>query len=828
MVIKRDFDLNIEEDEIIRLLGYHGTDAGEAVHETVREEIEKSRTYIKPQIWSEKIFIKNIEKEKVVLENDVELEGEFVAEKLKGCSYVVASVSTIGAETDKVVQKAFDDGDYLRGMIVDAIGTASVGSIYKIFRTDLVDSLKGTDIGITQSLSPGDRSWPVQEQKKIFDCFKEAELDVELLESSQMVPFKSTSSIFGFGKGIGIAKEEHICSECSMENCSHRRDKSITAVVKTENEIIHIKTLKGQNLLKALIENNIFIQNPCNGRGTCGKCKVLITKGAGKWSSSDEAHLSPSELEKGVRLACSCKIVENMELTVISGEEKIDVLTEGHKLSIIVDPALKKQFVRLAPPDINDQRDDLSRLRDSLQPPEININYKILSRLSDTLRKEDFIVTACTHKNTLVALESGDTTGILYGMAADIGTTTIACYLVNMIDGGTMDVASEVNKQRVYGADVISRINYTVENPGGVEVLRNSVINQINSMVELLCKRNSIPSEYIYNMAIAGNTVMLQMLLGISCKNISMVPYIPAFSEAVDYPGEDIGINIGGIVSLLPGISSYVGSDIVAGIIASGMAESEKYSILLDLGTNGEITLGNSRGIAACSTAAGPAFEGANIKYGIGGVRGAISKIDLSKEKIYDTIGDELPAGICGSGVLDAVSELLKHGVVDETGRMLDTGEIENESLSKRVSAVDGIKQFLIEEKGKNNNPIYFTQKDIREVQLAKAAISAGIKILLAEKGISVDEIDKMYLAGGFGNFMDVGSAVNIGMIPEELRGKVISIGNSAGSGARMYLLSQEQREAAAHVKKLTTYIELSAREDFQQYFMNSMSFNKN
>ena len=822
MVMEMDFDLNICEDEIIRLLGYNGSDPGKEVLECIREEIEACKAYVKPKVWSKKILIVKVEKDKVVLENSIVLEGEYIANKLKGCSYIVASVSTIGMEIDRLIKKAFDDEDYLKGMIIDTIGTTSVNYTNKTFWKSLVDGLNHTNIGITQRLSPGDTAWPVAQQKNLFDCFKDIEIDVELLESSMMIPFKSTSAIFGFGEGIGIIKLEHICSECSMPNCNYRMDKSIDVVVKSDQKQSIIKAFKGQNLLKALVENNIGIQNPCNGNGTCGKCRVLITKG----------------IEKGLRLACTFKILSDIELSILSAENSIDVLTKGKEFKINIDPAFQKHFIKLEPSHINDQRDDLSRLKEGLnkliqgaQFNDMKIDYKTLSNLSQIIRKEDFNVTACTFKNTLVQLEVGDTSKTFYGIAMDIGTTTIACYLINMINGETIDITSEVNKQRKYGADVIARINYTIENTEGIEVLKNSVIDQINEMVEVLCSKNSVSKKSIYNMTIAGNTIMLQMILGISCTNISMAPYIAVFTENIDFNGEEIGINIGGIVSFLPGISSYVGSDVTAGILASGMNESEKYSILLDLGTNGEIVLGNNKGIIVCSTAAGPAFEGANIEYGIGGVEGAISKIELSPsvslygEKIYETIGDKLPIGICGSGVLDAVSELLKYGVIDKTGRMLDADEIGDVYLKSRVVVMDRMKQFLIEKSADNNNSIYFTQKDVREVQLAKAAISAGIKVLISEKGISYKEIDKIYIAGGFGNFMNIDSAINIGMLPKELEDKVYSIGNSAGSGAKMYLLSQEQRKKALQIKKATTYIELSNRADFQDHFMDSMMF---
>jgi len=801
---RSEFDLIIDEDEIIRLLGYKNSMPTEEVLDSLREEITKSKSYVQPQIWWEKIGIKSIEKERVILDNYTVFEGKFIANKLKGCSYIVVLVSTIGPEIDKFIKDAFEEGDYLKGMIVDNIGTASVGSINKIFWNSLLDDLKGTSIGITQRLSPGDTAWPVYEQKKIFDCLKEIELGVELLESSLMMPVKSTSAVFGFGDGIGITKLEHICSECSMQSCSYRMDKNIEVKVNTGKKTTVIKAYKGQNLLKALIEYNIIIENPCNGKGTCGKCKVTINK---------ETHL-----------ACSFKIVENIEVGVISKEENMTVLTDGQELSIIVKPSFKKEFFQLDLPSIKDQRDDFQRLKDALELKNLSIGSKALSNISEIIRKDAFKVTACIYDDKLITLESGDTSDIFYGMAVDIGTTTIACYLVNMVSGETVDIVSQVNKQRTYGGDVISRINFTIEEENGTKVLKNLIVNQINEMVNELCSNNNLSKDNIYNMTIVGNTVMLHMLLGLFCKNIAMAPYIPVFTEGLDFKGGELGINIGGIVSLLPGISGYVGSDICGGILASGMMESEKYSLLLDLGTNGELALGNSKGIVACSTAAGPAFEGANIKYGIGGVKGAISKIDFSNEIIYKTIGDVSPIGICGSGVLDAVSELLKYELIDETGRMVDEEEITDISLKKRLVVIDKMKQFMIVG-NERNNPISFTQKDVREVQLAKAAVSAGIKILIAEKGISFEDIEKVYIAGGFGNFMDINSTVNIGMLPKELENKIYSIGNSAGSGARMYLLSQEQREKALQIKKATQYVELSNRPDFQEYFMDSMMF---
>lgn len=440
-----------------------------------------------------------------------------------------------------------------------------------------------------------------------------------------------------------------------------------------------------------------------------------------------------------------------------------------------------------------------------------------MAKIPQVLREGDFKVTGTVYKNVLLDVETGDTSNKLYGIAVDIGTTTIACYLVNLKNGKTIDVESEVNSQRMYGADVISRINYTIEKHDGASILRDCVVNQINKMVQRFCKRNNIDQRKIYNMTIVGNTTMIHLLLGLPSSNISFSPFIPVTTEPMDFPASEVGISIGGFVSILPALSSYVGSDITAGILSCGMYNSQKDCLLLDLGTNGEIALGNAMGIVTCSTAAGPAFEGASIKHGVGGIKGAISKIDLSKDNIYKTIGNEKPCGICGSGVMDMVSELIKYNLVDETGRMADKGEVLSKNLSERIVQDGSMKEFVID------GEITFTQKDVREVQLAKAAIYSGIKVLINEKGIKNQDIEKVYIAGGFGNYMDIQSALNIGLLPKELSGRVESIGNSAGTGARMYLLSKYCRDYMEKIINSAKYIELSGRNDFQEYFVDSM-----
>ncbi|OBR91090.1 MULTISPECIES: ASKHA domain-containing protein [Clostridium] len=600
-------------------------------------------------------------------------------------------------------------------------------------------------------------------------------------------------------------------------------NKKIELIINSEKgkDIIRVKS--GGNLFNVLIDKGIFIDSPCNGKGICGKCKVKVIKGLKKPTPLDIKQLAKEELESGFRLSCNFTINEDTEIVLLEKNKDMKVLINGTEQQYTLDTVVKKKYLVIEKPSINDQRDDYRRLSDACESDDLLIDLQYLPQISNLLRETDFNVTASLYKNRLLHLENGNCLQQNYGLAVDIGTTTIVIYLLNLNDGKVIDIDSRVNNQRSYGADVVSRINFTIENPKGLGILKDNIVSQLNDMIELLCKKNNISEDNIYDIVIVGNTIMIHLLLGLPCENITRSPYIPVVTKALELEAKEIGIKTKGMVSLLPGISAFVGSDITAGILSCGMLNSEKYSLLLDLGTNGEIALGNKNEVVTCSTAAGPAFEGTNIKHGIGAVKGAISKVDLSRDKIYETIGNEKPCGICGSGVLDAVAQFVKFGILDEAGRMAGADEVENKDYQNRIVEVDNMRQFILVQNSIHEESITFTQKDVREVQLAKAAVCAGIKILLKEKNINFNEIEKVYIGGGFGNYMDIESSVDIGMIPKELKGKIESVGNCAGGGAKTYLLSKQIRENAADIINKTTYIELSKRKDFQEYFIDSM-----
>ncbi|OGJ86167.1 MAG: hypothetical protein A2268_01700 [Candidatus Raymondbacteria bacterium RifOxyA12_full_50_37] len=394
----------------------------------------------------------------------------------------------------------------------------------------------------------------------------------------------------------------------------------------------------------------------------------------------------------------------------------------------------------------------------------------------------------------------------VYGIAVDIGTTTIVIYLENLVDYSLVDVAAFLNPQHIYGQDVISRVNYTIENRQGLDILQKTIIDATNNSLMTLCARNNIDKIQIAKVIFVGNTIMLHLLLGIDPSPIAVAPFTPRFVDMQQRTGKEMNLyaDPGAIVKTLSSLAGYVGADIIAGLAATPIPFSDKYSLYLDIGTNGEIALGNKDKIYCCATAAGPAFEGARIACGTGGVEGALSKFKNGK---YETIGNEKIAGICGSGLIDVIAYLLDSNAIDETGHM------END--------------FIIEKQAHTgtDHDIVLTPKDIRETQLAKAAIYAGILIMMKVAKISFEQIDTVYLAGGFGNYMDPDSAMRIGLIPRELGGKIKQIGNGAGTGARLALKSVEFEREIEKTVKQCEYIELSMRQDFNDEYVNGMMF---
>ena len=520
--------------------------------------------------------------------------------------------------------------------------------------------------------------------------------------------------------------------------------------------------LPGETVGELLLRQGIYIDQPCGGTGLCGKCRVILSGTIPEPTSKEKKIFSEEELSSGFRLACQAKASGGMEVTI---------------------PAQDSQSIKVL----------------------------------DTFENSN---------NTYTASRGDDGSGI----AVDIGTTTIVVYLVNLGTGMTLVATSAINPQTSFGADVISRISYIGDDPDKLSQLQRAVTKRINSLIkEVFSKTGRKPSAKD-SMAVAGNTTMEHIFAGVSPESIGRSPFEPQFYDSLELEASELGINAekGVKVKLLPNIYGFVGGDIVSGIIYTGMHKSKELSLLVDIGTNNEMVLGNNDFMLCCSAAAGPALEGAKIKMGMRAAPGAIDSVKKNGRGIsITTIGDMPPVGICGSGLVDAISELLKVGVITESGRFADEEELE-EHLSSRFKGKKGKDfSFILAAEGEygSNPEVGITQKDIREIQLAKGAIAAGAQILLDVAGKKLDDIKSVYLAGAFGNYIDIENAVRISILPDVPRERIHPVGNSAGAGVCLMLKDPSLWDTAADIIKRAEHIELASHKDFQEIFIGNMSF---
>ncbi|MDC7239103.1 MAG: ASKHA domain-containing protein, partial [Spirochaetales bacterium] len=412
-------------------------------------------------------------------------------------------------------------------------------------------------------------------------------------------------------------------------------------------------------------------------------------------------------------------------------------------------------------------------------------------------------------------------------LAVDIGTTTVVAYLLDLETGERIGSASALNSQKAYGADVISRIEYIGENPERLKELQTRIVVQIEELCFRVLNETGRSEEDLLGIFAAGNTTMMHFLQGLSPRSLAEAPFLPVSTVTMILTPGEINSNLPDWMRfiLLPSLSAYIGADIIAGILSTEMAETDELCLLVDIGTNGEIALGNRDKMTSCSTAAGPAFEGANIRCGSAGVPGAVSAVSGKGSSIsWETIGGKQMTGICGSGIIDLTAYLLKSGLADYTGRLQDESDWGDSPAegAEFLMEVDGELRFVWTDGVKE---LYFSQKDLREVQLAKGSIAAGISTLIKESGSTMDDIKHVYLAGGFGSYINTDSALAVGLLPEELRGKIRSVGNSCGGGVIRCALSREEMEKCERIKKNCGYVELSSHPGFQEEYMMSMYF---
>ena len=580
----------------------------------------------------------------------------------------------------------------------------------------------------------------------------------------------------------------------------------------------------GTTLFSAAHWIGLRIDSTCRGRGTCGKCKVQVLEGGAEITTADRKQLRPIELEAGWRLSCQAKVYQDTTVTVPELLRVPKAATMGVNRLVLLDPNVRKVFVELSEPSLEDQRSDLERLRDALTAEgfDMKADLRVLRRLPVVLRDAGFTVTAVLGGDALIAVEPGDTREESYGVAVDLGTTTVVGTLMNLKTGMAEAVRSTLNGQAPFGADVISRISHGMQGDEAKAELRDAVRRTINTILSELYESAGVNRDRVYEMVIVGNATMLHLMLGIDATPISMMPFTPAFTDPLYLPALDVGIDIhpAGYVQTLPVIGAYVGADIVAGIMATGLAREDKMRVFVDVGTNGEIVLGSVKRVLCTAAPAGPAFEGSQIRCGMRATEGAIEGVTLTDHVELQVIGgDIVPRGICGSGLVDTVAQLRLAGLLDVGGKMRSREEVPEHPLSDRLITVEGVRAFLL---GEN---VYLTQRDVRELQFGKGSIATGIKVLMDVMGVSATDLDEVLLGGSFGSYLNPESAKIIGLVPAVDVDRILSVGNTAGEGAKMALLSFRERQVAFELPDKVEYVELSGRSDFNDSFVSVLQF---
>lgn len=584
--------------------------------------------------------------------------------------------------------------------------------------------------------------------------------------------------------------------------------------------------MKKESLLEKLKKEGRFVENPCNGKGICGKCKVKILSGnAGEVTETEKRFLSEEELAHGIRLSCMVYPEEELKVKTLQKEKKAEVLSEGYVPEFEKDTEIKKQLIYIRKPDLKDQTSMEDQLLNQLG--NVEIPFSVLRHLELT---EGMYTAVIWSEKSLMALEPGDQTDHLYGVAIDIGTTTVVTSLIDMMTGKELGTASRINAQKEFGLDVLTRISYETEHPeDGKEHLQKAIVASMNEMLDEVCKKTEVPGKGriekrdIYEITVAANCTMMHMLLGVSARSIGRAPYAPAFVKSKNLYASEIGLQAGEGARLycLPSVSAYIGADIVAGAYVCELRKKQKDVLFIDIGTNGEIVFSDHGRLLSCSCAAGPALEGMNISSGMRAAAGAIEDVKITEQGVkLQVIGQEEPEGICGSGILAVVKELRRTGLIRKDGAFIKLKDISEDDYRYPMLELDGRKR-----KFKMTETLRITQGDVRQVQLAKGAILSGFYALLKRAGKTMEDLNQVMIAGQFGAHLPAESLIGTGILPKEVKDKLIYVGNSSKTGAYLALMSgkakQEMEELAHHMK----YMELGATEGYERLFADCLMF---
>ncbi|MFW6132863.1 MAG: ASKHA domain-containing protein [Planctomycetota bacterium] len=593
-----------------------------------------------------------------------------------------------------------------------------------------------------------------------------------------------------------------------------------------------IYVLPGTKVVEAAARAGLPVETPCGGRGTCGKCRVQFSAAAPDPTAAENAALARDEVAAGWRLACQANICRESVVSVPAASR----VAELHKIlaerqtgaAAELSPAVRKVHVELTPPTLDDHAADLERL--AAQVGDVTAPLDVVRELPKRLREGDFAGTCVLTDHTLIDFEPGDTTDECFGVAFDIGTTTLVGSLMDLRTGEERALASAMNPQVRFGDDVLSRIARSGACPDCPAELQAEIVSAVSDMIDQLCGEAGVARRRIYEAAFAGNTTMEHLLCGLDVAQLGQIPFVAAHARGLMFPARLIGLSLHPRASacVLPIIGGFVGGDAVAGMLVTRIDEVDGPSLMIDIGTNGEIVLAHEGKLWAASTAAGPAFEGARISCGMRASGGAIEKVVLDDDLEFSVIGGRDPAGICGTALIDLAAELLRAGVMTPEGRLRAGDELPaslGDALRRRVRTDgDGQPEFVLAQRDEAR--VSLTQRDVRELQLAAGALRAGVRILLRQAGLVPADLRRVLIAGGFGSFVRRSNAQRIGLLPPEVpHDRVSFVGNTSLAGAKAALLSVAARRRAGQLARAAAHVQLSQDAEFQTAFAEAMIF---
>jgi uncharacterized 2Fe-2S/4Fe-4S cluster protein (DUF4445 family) len=597
----------------------------------------------------------------------------------------------------------------------------------------------------------------------------------------------------------------------------------------------------GVTVFDAASWNGIAIDSTCGGHGTCKKCKVQIAGRAGEGvpvSRLDARAFSVEELKAGWRLACRAAAMRDLTVEVPPLTTRPKAATVGVGRQVILRPAVQKRYVELTEPTLSDQRPDIERLMGAIDDLEVRPTLHALRGLAQSLRRSDFKVTAVVVDDLLIDVEDGDTSQTRHAIAFDLGTTTVVATLLDLSTGTPVAVQSMLNRQQPHGADVISRISATMLDPDALPRLQQLAHETLDALAGDVCAEAGIAREQVYEVALAGNATMTALALGMDPEPLGVAPFVLTTESFDGLWATDLGLSLhpAAPARVFPALGAYVGGDIVAGMLASGVDRDKRLRLFVDVGTNCEIVLGDGERILATAAPAGPAFEGGSIRCGMRAAPGAIEGVRVSDDDVTcQVIGDDgsgtvAPLGLCGSGLVDAVAELVRVGVIEPSGRFAPDEQTAERlpGLADRLTKIGDERVFVLAwrgERGDLADSVQVSQRDVRELQFAKAAIATGWSLLLEEMGVEPGDVQQVLLAGSFGSYLSPGNAVRIGLVPHIPVLRIVSAGNVAGEGAKMTLLSANERAGADTLLREVSYVELSDRTDFNDRFVDELAF---